>query len=169
MNTDQARRIVALHDKADRALANLRNANSMSAEDPRATELLEGAGDAYAEATTALYDEQAEVVSDFRARPDRSESDDSPLLDEGFEPGKAVRIVKDGRGAGFIENRGDMKPGFLPVRLTTDAHLHGDDFPQGAVIAVAVESLSLETPTDAPSAAETGGDGSGEGQAAAKD
>lgn len=50
MNTDQARRIIALHDNAERALANLRNAGAMSTDDPRATEMLESAGDAYAEA-----------------------------------------------------------------------------------------------------------------------
>lgn len=62
MNTDQARRLVALHDNYDRALGNLRNANAMSSDDPRATELLEEAGDAYAGALAALVSDQ-EVVT----------------------------------------------------------------------------------------------------------
>lgn len=61
MQTDQARRIIALHDQHDRALANLRNAAAMSTDDPRATELLEEAGDAYAEATANLARGSAEA------------------------------------------------------------------------------------------------------------
>lgn len=62
MNTDQARRVITLHDNADRALANLRNAGAMSIDDPRATEMLESAGDAYAEATTALAEGDWEAI-----------------------------------------------------------------------------------------------------------
>ena len=47
MKTDQARAILAAADNRDRALANLRNAAAMSTDDPRATEMLESAGDAY--------------------------------------------------------------------------------------------------------------------------
>jgi hypothetical protein len=62
MNADQARRLITLHDNADRALANLRNANSMSTDDPRATELLETAGDAYAEWIKAIWGAQSALL-----------------------------------------------------------------------------------------------------------
>jgi hypothetical protein len=61
MNTDQARHLVTLHDNADRAIANLRNANAMATDDPRSTELLEEAGDAYAESLVALFSEQVPI------------------------------------------------------------------------------------------------------------
>lgn len=61
MDIDQARKLVALHENADRALLNLRNANAMATDDPRAPELLSEAGDAYAEAMTALLTEQTIV------------------------------------------------------------------------------------------------------------
>lgn len=67
MHTDQARRIITLHDNADRALANLRNAGAMSTDDPRAAEMLESAGDAYAESIAALCAEEAEIIGEYRA------------------------------------------------------------------------------------------------------
>lgn len=61
MHTDQARRLITLHDNLDRSLLNLRNAGAMSTDDPRATELLEEAGDAYAESLVALFSEQVPI------------------------------------------------------------------------------------------------------------
>lgn len=173
MDTEQSRRLITLHDNADRAVLNLRNAGAMSTDDPRATELLEEAGDAYAEAFTALFTEQERVchpllkASSVTGPESHAGPTGVPGQPEGFEPGKAAWIVKDGHGAGFIEARGDMTEGFLPVRLTTDAHFRDQDFPEGATIAVAVDCLSLEAPADAASAAEGGGDGTGEGSGTA--
>jgi len=62
MDTEQGRAIVAAHDNFDRALANIRNAVAMSTDDPRATELLESAGDAYAEAAANLDAVQSAVL-----------------------------------------------------------------------------------------------------------
>lgn len=59
MDTEQARSIVAQHDTKNRALLNLRNAAAMSSDDPRATEMLENAGDAYAAAQTKLAEVNA--------------------------------------------------------------------------------------------------------------
>lgn len=79
MDNDQARKLVALHDNADRALLNLRNANSMATDDPRAPELLSEAGDAYAEAHAALLDEQAKVVQPhMKARVTIADREDAP-------------------------------------------------------------------------------------------
>lgn len=168
MQTDQSRRLVTLHDNADRALANLRNANSMSTDDPRATELLEEAGDAYAEAMAALFTEQIAVCAPYLKATSIAEEmfDEAAAADlsADFEPGKAAYIVEDGHGAGFIEDRGDMNEGYLPLRLTTDAHFRGQDFDEGHTIAVAVDCLSLEAPADAASVAETGTDGSSDGE-----
>lgn len=69
MNTDQARRLVALHSSVDAALANLRNANAMLTDDPRAEQLLEEAGDAYAEAHAALFTEQERVFNPLLKAP----------------------------------------------------------------------------------------------------
>jgi hypothetical protein len=66
MNTDQARRIITLHDNAERALANLRNAGAMSTDDPRATEMLESAGGAYLGAIASLHAEEAELIGIYR-------------------------------------------------------------------------------------------------------
>lgn len=62
MNIDQARRLIALHDNADRALANLRNAGAMASDDSRSTEMLESAGDAYAAALSELEAMQTAIV-----------------------------------------------------------------------------------------------------------
>lgn len=61
MDTEQCRQIVAAHAAKDRSLANLRNAAAMSVEDAGATELLERAGDTYAQAVADLrgIDQQA--------------------------------------------------------------------------------------------------------------
>lgn len=63
MDIDLARKLVTLHDNADRALANLRNAKAMPNDDPRATELLSDAGDAYAESIRAIWAEQEKIVT----------------------------------------------------------------------------------------------------------
>lgn len=174
MNTDQARHIVALHDDADRALANLRNAAAMATDDPRAPELLERAGDAYAEAMAALCAEQ------FALRVERegeaasltgAAAAEAVAAADGYEPGKAVWIVEeDSRGAGFVEaGVKGIVAGNIAVHLTTDAVFRGERLPEGATISVPTTCLSLEAPADDPPAAETPADGSSEGRAAAKD
>lgn len=62
MNTEQARRIVALHDNHDRALQNLRNAAAMHADDARAERTLEAAGDAYAASLVELRNAKIEAA-----------------------------------------------------------------------------------------------------------
>lgn len=154
MHTDQARRLVTLHDNADRALANLRNANSMSTDDPRATELLEEGGDAYAEAVKALYAEQATLVDDGEGMTPA----DAAAAEDGFEPGKAVWIVgEDGScaGAGFVQAGVEgIAEGNVGVRLTTEATVAGESFPEGATISVPAASLSLDA-SKVPGAGET--------------
>ena len=54
MDTEQARAILRANEVKQRALLNLENAARMSTDDPRSKELLEEAGDAYAEATAKL-------------------------------------------------------------------------------------------------------------------
>lgn len=179
MNTDQGRRLVTLHDNAERALANLRNANSMSTDDPRATELLETAGDAYAKANAALFTEQTKVVSPLMAASladvVRStagiESPPAPRP-EIFEPGKAVWIKgEDGScaSAGFVAELGENDPvlaeGYVAVRLTTDAKIGGEDIPPDTVVSIPAASLSTD-PSEVPGAGETPIDDSGKGQAA---
>ena len=66
MNTEQARSIIAAEDARDRALANIRNAGAMSTDDPRATELLEEAGDAYAVATANLEEAKSGAIAAAR-------------------------------------------------------------------------------------------------------
>lgn len=75
MDNDQARKLVALHENADRALLNLRNANGMATDDPRAPELLSEAGDAYAEAIRALWAEQSQIVEGPGESTDQGELD----------------------------------------------------------------------------------------------
>lgn len=95
MNIDQARRLVTLHDNVDRALANLRNANSMASDDPRAPELLSEAGDAYAEALTALYTEQAAVVSGHTVLREEFPAPESSVADPSQVPGAGETPVED--------------------------------------------------------------------------
>lgn len=174
MDQTQARHLVQLHDLADRALANLRNANAMAVDDPRAAELLEEAGDAYAESITALDDEQRAVIA-ARQRGDLTPVADLPADAEPaasangrsgpeFAPGTAAWIVTEGTGTGFVADRDDVTEGFVPLRLTSDATYKGDNYPEGATIAVAVSDLSSTDPAGAASGAETAGAGSGEGQ-----
>lgn len=54
MTTEKAREILDAVEAQERALNNLRNAASMGEDEPRATQLLEEAGDAYAAATVRL-------------------------------------------------------------------------------------------------------------------
>lgn len=54
METQQARDIVNAHANKDTALRNLVNATAMADDDPRSIEMVEAAGDQYAEATAAL-------------------------------------------------------------------------------------------------------------------
>lgn len=56
MDTQQARDIVSAHANKDTALRNLVNATAMADDDARSTEMVEAAGDQYAEATAALID-----------------------------------------------------------------------------------------------------------------
>lgn len=67
MDTQRARDITAAHDAQDRSVANLRNAVAMSADDPRATQLLEEAGDAYAVSTKRLLELQVDTIETIDA------------------------------------------------------------------------------------------------------
>lgn len=171
MHTDQARKLVTLHDNADRALANLRNANSMSTDDPRATELLEDAGDAYAETLTALRRAQETILNPLRVVEDVGEAlaVDYP---EGYEPGKAAWIVggdvEDGNvGAGVIVPPVEgVAEGNVALRLATDAKFRGEDFPRGATISVPTTALTLTQPEGAPSVDLAAVEGQREGQPA---
>lgn len=176
METDQARRLVTLHDNADRALANLRNANAMATDDPRAPELLEEAGDAYAESFTGLAEAQDAII-DAAAPPEGGLLDevaevgkDLTANPEGFEPGKAAWIVGgdvgDG-GAGFIADGVEgVAEGNVALRLTTPAKYKGSDYPEGATISVPVEALALEQPEGAPSVDVAATDGARKDQGA---
>lgn len=180
MRTDQAQRLVTLHDNADRALANLRNAAAMSREDPRATELLEEGGDAYAETLVALTEAQDAII-DASAPPEGGllDSEDRAReaaagvgYPEGYEPGKAAWIVggdaDDGNfGAGIIvDGVGGVVEGNVALRLTAPAKFRGQEFPEGATISVPTTTLTLEQPEGAPSVDVTASEKSGEGQAA---
>lgn len=92
MNTEQARRIIALHNNHDRALANLRNAGAMSTDDPRAIELLESAGDAYAASLADLLTEQERtcrpLLKAFVTAPSGPETPSKPSADP--EPPEAA-------------------------------------------------------------------------------
>lgn len=159
MNTDQARRLITLHDNADRALANLRNAGAMSSDDPRATEMLESAGDAYAEATKHLAHGSAEAFESALEAAVASEKPvepGPPTQPSGSAPGaedsQLVQIVPgEGSGAGFVEaNVEGIAEGNVAVRLTTAGVFRGEQFPEGATISVPVKALTLEQPEDAP-------------------
>lgn len=62
MDTDQARALLNANNGKVRALRNLENAAAMASDDPRSTELLESAGDSYAEAMVELYRLDADAV-----------------------------------------------------------------------------------------------------------
>lgn len=62
MDTDQARALLAANLAKRRALVNLENAAAMASDDPRSTELLETAGDTYAEALATLRNADLEAV-----------------------------------------------------------------------------------------------------------
>lgn len=170
MDTEQARRLITLHDNADRALLNLRNAGAMSTDDPRARQLLEEAGDAYAESHAVLLAEQERVCHPLLKMPATGpESHPGPTgvpgPDDWSAPGKGVQIIPgEGSGAGFVEaNVEGIADGNVAVRLTTPGALRGEQFPEGATVSVPLDCL---TPADAASATETGSGGSGEGQPA---
>lgn len=169
MDTTQARRIITLHDNADRALANLRNAGSMMTDDPRAPQLLEEAGDAYAEAFAALFTGQERVCHPLlKAVVTPTDPSAAPPVDDGpLAPGKGVSINEGaGSGAGFVEADVEgIAEGNVAVRLTTAGAFRGEQFPEGATISVPVASL---VPADAASAAETASGGSGQGEAPVK-
>jgi len=82
VNTDQARRLIALHENYDRALLNLRNAEAMAGDDPRSAELLEEAGDSYAGALAELVREQAGVAVPF-GTSDAPSAPEKPSGDSG--------------------------------------------------------------------------------------
>lgn len=169
MNTEQARKLVNLHDNADRALLNLRNANSMATDDPRAPELLSEAGDAYAEAQAALIDEQAVVVQPhMKASVTIADREDGPPSDaEVFEPGTAAWIVDGGDGAGFVTEFGDNPEGNVAIRLTTDGRFGDDEFAEGTTVTVPAICLSPTQPEGAPDVVLPLPDGSQQGQAPA--
>jgi hypothetical protein len=157
VNTDQARRIVALHDDADRALANLRNAAAMATDDPRAPELLERAGDAYAEAITELDSAQTAIVlrhgvdeRDLFGAEDRARQALAGVSQVPAQPSRSAPGAEDPQPAS-----GQVQP---EAERGTPAEVRET-----------VPVPRPEAPADAPPAPETDGDGSGEGQAAAKD
>lgn len=132
MNTDQARRLITLHDNADRALANLRNAGAMSTDDPRATELLEEAGDAYAEAMVALTEAQDAIIDGPLPPPEGG------LLDSEDRAREAVAGVAP------------------PTQPTGSAPGAEDPQPGGGQVQSAAEhGTNAEAPADAPSAPQT--------------
>ena len=66
MDTEQARAILRANEVKRRALLNMENAARMSTDDPRSKELLEEAGDAYAEAALALRRVDNEAIEPIR-------------------------------------------------------------------------------------------------------
>jgi hypothetical protein len=152
MDNDQARKLVALHDNADRALLNLRNANGMATDDPRAPELLSEAGDAYAEAYLELLTAQMILIPNAPLKV-AGDVGEAPTADypEGFEPGKAAWIVQDGEGAGFIADPSECPPvdrGHVVLRLTTGATFHGESYAEGEFLTLLPSALSLEAPAE---------------------
>jgi hypothetical protein len=62
MDTEQARAILRANEAKTQALRNLENAARMSTDDARAKEMLEAAGDAYANAVAALRNVDLEAA-----------------------------------------------------------------------------------------------------------
>lgn len=62
MDTKQSRSILAAIEAKARAETNLRNAAAMASDDPRSTELLESAGDTYAEAVLDLRRADSQAI-----------------------------------------------------------------------------------------------------------
>lgn len=106
MDTEQARQLITLHDNADRALANLRNAGAMSTDDPRATELLEGAGDAYAQSIAALWAEQSGLTEPSLADVVRWSAgvESAPAPDPVAQPAGKAPGAEAPAGGGQVQN-----------------------------------------------------------------
>lgn len=134
MNIDKARRLITLHDNADRALSNLRNAGAMSTDDPRATELLEEAGDAYAEALVALTETQDSIL-DIAPPPEGGLLDSEDRAREA-----AAGVAPPTQPTGSAPGAEDPQPG------------------GGQVQSAAEHGTNAEAPADAPSGPESAGE-----------
>jgi hypothetical protein len=143
MDSEQARATLAAIDNHDRAVANLRNAAAMMADDTRATPMLEEAGDAYGAAVAKLNDVEVAAMRGVEAP--------SLMAPEGRDPGIALYIVKGGTGAGFVApNRPEgTDPGSIVLRLTCDARFRGEDYPAGSEVVIPEDCLSDVPPEGA--------------------
>lgn len=179
----RAERIVAAHDRFDRAVGNVRNAVAMPGDDPsQARGIIPNAVEAYDEALLQLDEVQAEARQHAPVRaPGAEEPADgdpptppAPPVEEPpappreaappnssgtreypepFEVGQTAYIVVDGYGNGTIEARGDLKDGIVALRLATDTHFRDQDYPAEDAIGVPVDCLSLDAPAAPPAAA----------------
>lgn len=106
MDTEQARQLITLHDNADRALLNLRNAGAMSSDDPRATELLETAGDAYAESIKAIWGAQSALVEPSLTDVVRATAgvEPAPAPDPVAQPAGKAPGAETPAGGGQVQN-----------------------------------------------------------------
>jgi hypothetical protein len=166
MDTEQARDTLAAIDNYDRAVANLRNAAAMAADDTRATLMLEEAGEMYGVASAKLVAARQAAVAaanpSFGLTPAAAEqADDTAAIQAKVDaaragktrdPGIALYIVKDGHGAGFVapERPDWADQDRTVIRLTTDATFRGQDYPAGQDVAIPEDCLS-DTPPEAAS------------------